>query len=192
VGNRLGNTSAENSRKINCQEEKLLASDDAPGDRFGVSVAVSGGTAVVGAYEDAVGATLHQGSAYIFPLRADLSLTKTDAPDPVPVGAVLTYTIDVRNNGPASAGALTVTDLLPKGVHLRSASSDHGVCARTPPRTVECDLGEFASDESATVTIRVRPIRGGTIVNTATVAAGAPLDPDPTNNTATTTTLVTR
>jgi FG-GAP repeat len=42
------------------------ASDAANGDSFGVSLAISGNTVVVGAYEDDVGANRRQGSAYLF------------------------------------------------------------------------------------------------------------------------------
>jgi hypothetical protein len=48
------------------QQGKLTASDGAPSDRFGCSVSVSGDTAVVGAYQDDVGANTDQGSAYVF------------------------------------------------------------------------------------------------------------------------------
>ncbi len=48
------------------QQQKLVASDGAAGDRFGRSVALDGDTAVVGANRDAVGATGDQGSAYVF------------------------------------------------------------------------------------------------------------------------------
>lgn len=44
----------------------LAASDGAAGDGFGVSVAVSGRTVVVGADGDNVGSNVNQGSAYIF------------------------------------------------------------------------------------------------------------------------------
>lgn len=44
---------------------KLTASDGAASDRLGMSVAVSGDTAVVGSLDDA-GAGLHQGAAYVF------------------------------------------------------------------------------------------------------------------------------
>ncbi len=48
------------------EQAKLTASDAAEDDRFGISVAVSGGTAVVGArFGDAPGAT-NSGSAYVF------------------------------------------------------------------------------------------------------------------------------
>jgi len=48
------------------QQQKLMASDGAVGDRFGSSVALSGDTALVGAYVDAVGANTEQGSAEVF------------------------------------------------------------------------------------------------------------------------------
>ncbi len=48
------------------REAKLLGNDSATSDLFGVSVSVSGDTAVVGAYQDDVGANIDQGSAYVF------------------------------------------------------------------------------------------------------------------------------
>ena len=48
------------------QQAQLTASDGAAGDRFGYSVAVSGDTAVVGAFDDNVGVNAHQGSAYVY------------------------------------------------------------------------------------------------------------------------------
>ncbi len=48
------------------QQQKLIASDNAPGDRFGWSVAISGETLVVGASSDDIGANMNQGSAYVF------------------------------------------------------------------------------------------------------------------------------
>jgi hypothetical protein len=48
------------------QQEKLTASDGAPYDRFGGAVAISGDTALVGAFEDNIGMKRDQGSAYVF------------------------------------------------------------------------------------------------------------------------------
>jgi hypothetical protein len=47
-------------------QQKLTASDGAANDHFGVSVALDGGTALVGAPMDRVGANTNQGSAYVF------------------------------------------------------------------------------------------------------------------------------
>jgi len=48
------------------QESQKVASDGTAGDSFGISVAISGDTAIVGASTDDVGANVDQGSAYIF------------------------------------------------------------------------------------------------------------------------------
>ncbi|MFN8766708.1 MAG: fibronectin type III domain-containing protein [Lysobacteraceae bacterium] len=47
-------------------QAKLTAADGAAGDRLGVSVALEGDTALVGADQDDVGANANQGSAYVF------------------------------------------------------------------------------------------------------------------------------
>ena len=48
------------------EQQKLVASDAAADDLFGVSVSVSGDTAVVGAYADDVPGGMNAGSAYVF------------------------------------------------------------------------------------------------------------------------------
>lgn len=48
------------------QQAKLTAADGAAGDQFGISVAINGDFAVVGANFDTVGANARQGSAYVF------------------------------------------------------------------------------------------------------------------------------
>jgi hypothetical protein len=53
------------------QQAELTASDGAGYDYFGISVSLSGTTALVGAYEHEVGSNPYQGSAYVFqPLTA--------------------------------------------------------------------------------------------------------------------------
>ena len=47
------------------QQQKLVSSDGAPGDRFGVSVSVSGDTVVAGAPNHDVGTNGYQGTAYV-------------------------------------------------------------------------------------------------------------------------------
>ena len=57
------------------QQAKLTATDGAANDLFGVSVAISGDYALVGAYGDAIGANSQQGSAYVF-VRSGSSWTQ--------------------------------------------------------------------------------------------------------------------
>jgi uncharacterized repeat protein (TIGR01451 family) len=123
---------------------------------------------------------------------ADLSVQKSDSPDPVVEGAPLTYTITVSNAGPDAVTGVTLTDELPNKVDYVSATTTQGTCARKGKR-VTCELGTVQSDPytPVTVTIVVRPTKAGQLVNKATVElARADTDPVPANNTATTTTLV--
>src|SRR5204862_8070977 len=48
------------------EQTKLIANDGAANDIFGNSVAISGNTAIVGAYGADIGRNVHQGAAYIF------------------------------------------------------------------------------------------------------------------------------
>lgn len=108
---------------------------------------------------------------------ADLSITKSDSPDPVDVGSNLTYTVVVRNAGPDSAATVNVRDELPAGVELVSATPSQGTCSGS----VTCELGALAADGSAQIGIVVRPGAAGTITNVATVSS-ATRDPSTTNN----------
>jgi len=121
---------------------------------------------------------------------ADLSLTKSDSPDPVSRGGTLIYSIVVTNNGPGSAAGVQLTDALPANVQFVSAASTAGSCTQTGG-TVACNLGDLSNGTSVTVTIIVTPKKVGTLSNTAQVSSISP-DPNPVNNTDTETTMVTR
>jgi uncharacterized repeat protein (TIGR01451 family) len=118
---------------------------------------------------------------------ADLSLSKADSPDPILAGQELTYTIAVANGGPGEATGVVVTDVLPGGSTLVSASATQGSCGGAT--TVTCTLGTLPSGQTATVTIKTKPTTAGTISNTASAAARE-ADPDPLDNSATATTTV--
>jgi uncharacterized repeat protein (TIGR01451 family) len=114
--------------------------------------------------------------------QANLSITKSDAPDPVSVGDVLTYTLTVRNGGTSGATGVTVTDDLASGVTYDSATSSQGSCSKSGSQ-VTCALGSLANGATATATIKVRPTATGTLSNTAGVR-GNEADPDMSNNSA--------
>jgi len=125
---------------------------------------------------------------------ANLKITKSDSPDPARVGANLTYTIGVENLGPAPATGVTVTDNLPKGVDLVSATGPGGACAAQGGK-VTCGLGSLNpvgvnyGGAQVTATIVVVPRVAGTIRTTASVK-GDQKDPDNANNKATASTRV--
>ena len=111
---------------------------------------------------------------------AELSITKSAAPDPVLVNDNLTYTLTVTNNGPYMATGVKVSDTVPAGTFV-SASASQGTGCNS---TVMCNLGTIARGASATVTIVVKPTAAGQITNTASVQ-GDQDDPNMANNSAT-------
>jgi uncharacterized repeat protein (TIGR01451 family) len=114
---------------------------------------------------------------------ADLSLTKSDSPDPVATGAVLTYTIKIHNAGPDPATNTIVTDSLPGGVDSSSASAttSQGSCDRTGSKVV-CDLGTVTTTADRTITIKVTvKKKSGEMTNSASVTSDV-TDPTPGNN----------
>jgi len=123
---------------------------------------------------------------YTFPdeaARADLSLQKTDAPDPVAAGETLTYSLTAQNDGPDETTGVTVTDTLPDGASFQSVASSQGSCDETGG-VVTCEVGTLENGASATIEIRVVPAGAGTLTNTASVS-GTATDPDPGDNSAT-------
>jgi uncharacterized repeat protein (TIGR01451 family) len=116
---------------------------------------------------------------------ADLAITKTDAPDPVLVGDLITYTLKATNNGPEDASNVVVTDALPSGVSFDSASSG---CTESGG-TVTCSIEAIQAGATSTFTVTVKATEVGSITNSASVSSDTE-DPNPDNNTDSTTTTV--
>ena len=116
----------------------------------------------------------------------DLSLTKTDSPDPVAPGSTLTYSLAVTNaaTGSATATGVFVMDTLPAGVTFSSATPSQG---SYNSGTGVWTVGTLGVTGSATmelnVTVGAGLASGTVLTNTAVVAADQP-DPNPANNTA--------
>lgn len=123
---------------------------------------------------------------------ADLAIRKLDAPDPVEVGGTLVYTLIVNNLGPFDNQAVLVSDTLPASVQAISVTPSQGTASLTAGGFT-ANLGAVAAGGSASITVVVKPLSAGTIVNTATVRSGDSFtrDPNPSNDTATATTVVT-
>src|SRR5207245_444307 len=118
--------------------------------------------------------------------QADLSITKTDNPDPVNAGATLTYTVTVTNGGPSTAANVQVTDNLPAGVTFQSASGTGWTCIQAGG-VVTCTRGSVVPGGAPPIAITVTPALCGTISNRAAVSSTT-IDPSAANNTATTST----
>src|SRR6185436_17985107 len=101
--------------------------------------------------------------------NANLTITKTASPNPAITQANLTYRITVLNNGPSPATTVVVTDNLPPGINLVSATPTQGTCSGTT--TLTCTLGSMAKDALAIINIVVVPQAPGTLTNSASVNA---------------------
>jgi uncharacterized repeat protein (TIGR01451 family) len=115
--------------------------------------------------------------------KSDLVLTMASSPDPAPAGGLMNYLLTVTNRGPDSATDVTVEDFLPPELAYISAKASQG----------EFDseiwsIGGLTKYRSAklVITVQTPPEAGPSqIANTAYVYGGE-LDPDNSNNHATT------
>lgn len=102
-------------------------------------------------------------------------LTKTDdtGGNPVPVGGNFNYIITVTNNGPGTAGNVTLNDPLPANVGFVSVTPSQGSCAAIG-NVIGCDLGDLAVGATATVTVTVAALSSGTFTNVVTLSLTNP------------------
>ena len=159
------------------------------GDDYGFAIAVDGsGNVYIGGFSygtwgSPVRAYTSSTDAFAVKLNfgADLAITKTDSPDPVLAGGMLTYTISVTNNGTSNATAVSVNDVIPAGTTYATSTATLGSYT-APVWTV----GNMASGTWATLTlvVSVNPGTNFGLSNTATVTASTS-DPNIVNNTAT-------
>ncbi|MEN3334736.1 MAG: uncharacterized protein V7641_4101 [Blastocatellia bacterium] len=133
----------------------------------------------------------------------DMAVVKTGPSGPVAAGSDVTYQITVSNNGPQRADQILLTDALPHGTTflflnlLTSISPAFTPVCTTPPvggtGTVNCSMSLPAVPGTGIPTslqfalgVHVTTLAGVTLSNTATVSHQG-IDPNPANNTSTTT-----
>ena len=90
---------------------------------------------------------------------ADLSVTKSDSPDPVAAGSNLTYAIGVTNLTAADATTVALSDTLPANTTFVSLSSPAGWSCTTPAvggtGSVNCSIPTLPASTSAAFTLVV-------------------------------------
>jgi uncharacterized repeat protein (TIGR01451 family) len=135
------------------------------------------------------------------PASADVSLTKTDSPDPVAIGNDITYTIHVTNAGPDTASNALLAETVPTNTTFRSIAPPLGWTCPTVPAaggtgSISCSNAAFnVGSADFTLVVRVNPTvtDGTTITNSTAAISSSASDPNPSNNNnaaAPTTTLV--
>ena len=120
---------------------------------------------------------------------ADISIEKTETPNPVTAGQMLTYTLLVSNLGPDDAQAVTLNDTIPSALTGVQFSIDGG--GTWNPWSTPYYIGTLPNSTSKTIQIKgtVNPLSTGIITNTATVNS-ITADDNPDNNTSTVNTAI--
>jgi uncharacterized repeat protein (TIGR01451 family) len=127
--------------------------------------------------------------------QTDLKVTLSATPKLVPAGGTISYTITVTNAGPDTAGAVTLSDLLPPGTTFVSFNAPSGWTLTNPsggsPATAT--TASLAPGTSATFTLVVQvnaTAAAGTVLSDTATVPPPPRDPKTTNNSATVKTTV--
>ena len=110
---------------------------------------------------------------------ADLQVHKTADQRVLPLGSDVTFTVTVTNAGPSAASGVAVTDVLPAGLALVSATPAQGTYT---PATGEWALGALAVGTQTTLTLRATVEAVGPLTNRAAKTAQTERDPNPAND----------
>ena len=128
---------------------------------------------------------------------ADISVTKLANPDPVAAGNGITYTVRVTNSGPDEAINAALTENIPANTTFQSLQPAPGWTCTTPPAggagTITCTHPDLLSGTISTFVIGVQvglATPSGTIITNTASASSTVADPNPGNNSAGTSTLV--
>src|SRR4029077_237371 len=113
-------------------------------------------------------------SATITPVAADVAVTKTVSNTNPNINTNVTFTVTVTNNGPSDATGVQVTDLLPAGLTLVSATPSVGAYNSG---TGVWNIGPLANGSSATLAIVATVNVPSSVTNTATKTAETQPDP---------------
>jgi uncharacterized repeat protein (TIGR01451 family) len=163
------------SSAVDNGDDSALAADNITTDQRGAP-RPQGAHTDIGAYEAP-------------PPQADLGLTKSVSPTTGQPGDTVTYTLVVTNNGPNTANDVSVTDGWPSVVDFVSCSETggKGSCGFSSG-SVTASFADLAVNESQTVTItgtvNSTAQNNVTVLNSASVTALSPDDPNSGNNAA--------
>ena len=121
---------------------------------------------------------------------ADNALTMTATPTNVAVNGTVSYTITVTDYGPSPSTNVSVTDALPSGAQIVSYSTNQGsIVVDYALNQLTWSVGNLTNGGSAALTLLLQPTFAGSFYNYASVGA-ATADPNPDDNTASTTVTV--
>ncbi|HEV7926119.1 MAG TPA: protease pro-enzyme activation domain-containing protein, partial [Verrucomicrobiae bacterium] len=120
---------------------------------------------------------------------SDLSLTMSASPNPGTVGSNLSFTMTVSNAGPGSATNVVISQSLPPGFAFVT-TSNYPAQVSGSGTNLTLSIGNLLVYGTATLSVVTIPSFPGLATSVATVGS-TEIDPNPNNNTASATALVT-
>jgi uncharacterized repeat protein (TIGR01451 family)/fimbrial isopeptide formation D2 family protein len=118
------------------------------------------------------------------PQQADLGVLKTVSDTTPNVGDTITFTITLSNAGPKTATNVTVGDLLPAGLQFVSATPSEGTYSAA---TGVWTVGTVPTSPNQTLVVMAKVVSPAVTTNTASITHSDQFDPNPGNNTSSTT-----
>ncbi len=119
--------------------------------------------------------------------QTDLAVTNT-GPATSTEGSNVTYSLSVTNNGPTATTGVVLTDTLDGNLKYVTATESQGSVTQSGS-VATFSFGTVAVGQTVTATITAQALEDGNLNNSASVTSNLP-DPNPSNNTATTTVAV--
>jgi uncharacterized repeat protein (TIGR01451 family)/gliding motility-associated-like protein len=110
-------------------------------------------------------------------VKTDLAIYKTLDTNRVEVGGEVTYSIKLKNNGPANATNITILDILPEGIQYVS-----GVGYSIEGNVIKGTIPFLAANDSLIFSCAVKVTGPGTIINVARIANLDQVDTNPAND----------
>ena len=121
----------------------------------------------------------------LIPASSDLGIVMAADLETVVVHSNLTYLVAVTNFGPATAGEVIVSDLLPEDAEFVGYEASQGTVTTNAVGLATWNVGSLAIDQSAVLSFTIAPNEVGLITNSVSVSViSAGTDPNPDNNTA--------
>jgi len=111
---------------------------------------------------------------------SDLSVTKTSNCDRFEVNEIITYIINVKNNGPSRASGVVLKDILPPLAIFESICLSQG-CFTLKKGYIICYLGNINTGDSVIVNLKIISKENCPIINSVFVI-GNEFDPKKENN----------
>jgi uncharacterized repeat protein (TIGR01451 family) len=110
---------------------------------------------------------------------ADLGLRSSADRARAKLGAKVTFTLSASNGGSGTGHGTTITDALPAGLTLVSATPSAGACGGG--QTISCGLGELGAGAGGGVTIVARATKPGVQASSQSIGSST-VDPAGANN----------